>query len=69
MEWSSARITSIFAGAAGALYAHYITFVDPGVFGFDFSEVLLIMVILGGAGLGREHRVGVAHPECAGGRR
>jgi branched-chain amino acid transport system permease protein len=39
-----------FAGSAGALYAYYITFVDPGVFGFEFSEVLLIMVILGGAG-------------------
>jgi len=43
-------VSGAFAGSAGALYAHYITFVDPGVFGFDFSEVLLIMVILGGAG-------------------
>jgi len=38
------------AGLGGALYAHYISFIDPGVFGFDVSEVLLIMVILGGAG-------------------
>jgi branched-chain amino acid transport system permease protein len=43
-------VSGAFAGVAGALYAHYITFVDPGVFGFNFSEVLLIMVILGGAG-------------------
>lgn len=39
-----------FAGLAGACYAHYITFIDPGVFGFWFSEPLLIMVVLGGSG-------------------
>jgi branched-chain amino acid transport system permease protein len=39
-----------FAGLAGACYAHYLTFIDPGVFGFSFSESLLIMVILGGSG-------------------
>ena len=38
------------AGLAGACYAHYLTFIDPGVFGFSFSESLLIMVILGGSG-------------------
>lgn len=38
------------AGLAGACYAHYVTFIDPGVFGFWFSEPLLIMVILGGSG-------------------
>lgn len=39
-----------FAGLAGACYAHYISFIDPGVFGFWFSEPLLIMVVLGGSG-------------------
>lgn len=39
-----------FAGLAGACYAHYLTFIDPGVFGFWFSEPLLVMVILGGPG-------------------
>lgn len=38
------------AGLAGACYAHYVTFIDPGMFGFSFSEALLIMVILGGSG-------------------
>ena len=38
------------AGLAGACYAHYVTFIDPGMFGFSFSESLLIMVILGGSG-------------------
>lgn len=39
-----------FAGLAGACYAHYISFIDPGLFGFWFSEPLLIMVVLGGSG-------------------
>jgi branched-chain amino acid transport system permease protein len=38
------------AAVAGALYAHFITYIDPGVFGFWVSETLLIMVILGGSG-------------------
>jgi len=38
------------AAFAGALYAHFITYIDPGVFGFSVTETLLIMVILGGAG-------------------
>lgn len=38
------------AGLAGAAYAHYVTFIDPNLFGFSISESLLIMVILGGSG-------------------
>jgi branched-chain amino acid transport system permease protein len=38
------------AAAAGGLYAHFISYIDPGVFGFSVSETLLIMVILGGSG-------------------
>jgi branched-chain amino acid transport system permease protein len=45
--------TFCFSGAlaavAGALYAHFISYIDPGVFGFSVSESLLIMVILGGS--------------------
>jgi branched-chain amino acid transport system permease protein len=43
-------VSGAFAGLAGALYAHFITYIDPGVFGFSVSETLLIMVILGGSG-------------------
>ena len=43
-------LSGAFAGLAGALYAHFITYIDPGVFGFSVSETLLIMVILGGSG-------------------
>src|SRR5688500_17966141 len=35
---------------AGALYAHFISYIDPGLFGFSVTETLLIMVILGGSG-------------------
>ncbi|MGB7543230.1 MAG: branched-chain amino acid ABC transporter permease, partial [Burkholderiales bacterium] len=38
------------AAVAGGLYAHFISYIDPGVFGFSVSETLLIMVILGGSG-------------------
>ena len=39
-----------FAGVAGGCYAYYITFIDPGLFGFSVTESVLVMVILGGAG-------------------
>jgi branched-chain amino acid transport system permease protein len=35
---------------AGALYAHYLTFINPSPFGFAFSVELVVMVVLGGAG-------------------
>ena len=38
------------AAFAGALYAHFISYIDPGLFGFSVTETLLIMVILGGSG-------------------
>jgi branched-chain amino acid transport system permease protein len=33
---------------AGALYAHYVTFISPSTFGFPFSVSLVTMVVLGG---------------------
>ena len=33
---------------AGALYAHYVTFINPSPFGFAFSVELVVMVVLGG---------------------
>ena len=41
---------AIFAGLAGAFYAHYITYVGPEVFGFSFMASMLIMVLVGGKG-------------------
>jgi len=41
-------LSAIYAGIAGVLYAHFVTFLSPGTFGFSFSIVLLTMVAVGG---------------------
>lgn len=33
---------------AGALYAHYVRFINPSPFGFGYSVELVVMVVLGG---------------------
>jgi len=38
------------AGAAGALYAHYVRIVDPEIFSFIYTVTMVIMVITGGKG-------------------
>ena len=43
-------LSGFFAGLAGSLYAHYITFISPNVFGLHTSILLLCMVVLGGMG-------------------
>lgn len=43
-------VSGAFAGFAGAWYAHYISVIDPGVFGFAITENVLVMVVLGGSG-------------------
>lgn len=43
-------IGSAFAGAAGALLAHYEGFITPATFGMDVSFIILTMVVLGGTG-------------------
>lgn len=43
-------IGAAWAGIAGALYAHYISFIDPTTFSFIESVMLVCMVILGGLG-------------------
>ena len=43
-------LSGALAALAGSLYAPFITYIDPGVFSFDISEALLIMVVIGGAG-------------------
>lgn len=37
-------------GAAGALYGFYLSVVDPTIFGFYFTEVMLVIVVVGGRG-------------------
>lgn len=43
-------IGSFFAGIAGSLYAHYVTFIDPSSFTVMESLNILLMVIVGGMG-------------------
>ncbi len=43
-------VGSSFAGIAGSLYAHYITFIDPSTFGLTETILMLLMVVLGGVG-------------------
>jgi branched-chain amino acid transport system permease protein len=39
-----------FAGVAGCLYAHYITYVDPNTFTLELLFFLWLIIILGGLG-------------------
>ena len=41
-------LSGMYCGLAGALYAHYIRFVNPDPFGFMFSIQLVVMVVIGG---------------------
>lgn len=43
-------LSSFFAGIAGALYAHVVSFISPSSFGFMQSVNCVIMVVLGGMG-------------------
>jgi len=44
----SMGISAAIAGFSGALYAHYITFIDPSIFGISDLILLLAMLIVGG---------------------
>ncbi len=43
-------IGAMFAGLAGAMYAHYFYIIKPGTFNFMKSFDILVMVVLGGLG-------------------
>lgn len=43
-------ISALFAGMAGSIYAHYISYVSPDSFTASDSITILCMVILGGSG-------------------
>jgi len=43
-------VGAFFAGVAGSLYAHYITFIDPSSFTVMESIAVLLMVVFGGMG-------------------
>ncbi len=41
-------ISAFFAGIAGSFFAHYISFIDPSIFGLGDLVLLLSMLIVGG---------------------
>jgi len=41
---------SAYAGIAGALYAHYASYINPEYFGFTTSVQMVVMVVIGGLG-------------------
>ncbi len=41
---------AFFAGIAGGLFAHYLRTLNPGIFDFNRSFEIIIMVVLGGMG-------------------
>ena len=43
-------ISSFFTGVAGGMFCLFISIADPSVFDFYYTEAMLVMVILGGAG-------------------
>jgi len=44
MKWQAMAVSAFFAGIAGSLYAHYITFIDPS--SFSLYEIILILTIV-----------------------
>jgi branched-chain amino acid transport system permease protein len=46
----SFSISAVFAGWAGALFAHYIMFITPNMFNLDKSSEFTITVVIGGLG-------------------
>jgi len=38
------------SGIAGGLYGFYLSVVDPSIFGFYFTQAMLVMVVVGGRG-------------------
>jgi len=43
-------IGAFFAGVAGGLYAHFVTYINPSQFGFLKSFEIVVMVVVGGMG-------------------
>ena len=43
-------LSALFAGYAGCLQVHFVSFADPGLFALTFSFLPVIVTILGGIG-------------------
>ena len=43
-------VSSFYAGFAGSLYAHYVSYINPDAFTFGTSIDVLVMIVIGGLG-------------------
>lgn len=43
-------LSSFYAGLAGSLYAHYVSYINPDAFTFGTSVDVLVMIVIGGLG-------------------
>lgn len=43
-------LAAAVSGVAGGLYGFYLSVVDPTIFGFYFTQAMLVMVVVGGRG-------------------
>lgn len=50
LKLSAFVISAVLAGMAGAFYAFSISYISPEPFGYNFSVMLVTMVIVGGSG-------------------
>lgn len=50
MKVMAFTVGAFLGGLGGALYSHYMSYIDPQVFSFDKSIEILNMVVLGGMG-------------------
>ena len=48
LKWKAMVISAFFAGIAGSLFAHYITFIDPSSFALQDIILVFTIVIVGG---------------------
>ncbi len=48
IKWQALAVSAFFAGIAGSLYAHYITFIDPSSFSLYEIILILTIVLIGG---------------------
>ncbi|WMJ18208.1 branched-chain amino acid ABC transporter permease [Geobacillus proteiniphilus] len=59
-------LSAVYASVAGSLYAHYVTFINPDLFGIVPSISFLIMVVIGGSAHVWGGLVGAAVYVCLG---
>ena len=48
LKYKAMMISGFFAGVAGSLYAHYLTYIDPSAFYLPELIIILTIVIIGG---------------------